>query len=111
MEGFFGQSSVTVNESTTNIPFHCNVDSNPGSSISIQNERKKLQLGSDIKTLAYLLPSASCLDTGFYTCLGHNTYNTENSSKQLQLFVNCKIEISISEEMSTVLNRVNFNLV
>ncbi|XP_060575521.1 synaptogenesis protein syg-2-like [Ruditapes philippinarum] len=87
--GFAGKTSVTVNETTSRVPFHCDVDSNPGSFMTIKKEEQQLHSGSDRKWLEYVRHSASCLDAGIYSCLANNTHNTELSSKQLTLFVNC----------------------
>jgi hypothetical protein len=88
--GFPGKTSVTVNESASRVSFHCDVDSNSGSFMTIKRELQQLHSGSGRKSLDYVLPSASCVGAGIYTCFGNNDYNTEISLKQLTFFVNCK---------------------
>ncbi|XP_053373248.1 synaptogenesis protein syg-2-like isoform X2 [Mercenaria mercenaria] len=86
--GHKGETSIVMNENDT-VPFVCNVDSNPGSNISVDYKENVLKSQTDTKSLAYSIESASCTDRGEYSCVGFNKHNENHSSKLLNLLVNC----------------------
>lgn len=89
MSGFEGQHTVTVDE-TTNVPFVCNVTSNPASSISLLYSTNAIHTQAQTKTLTHNRRAVTCLDAGIYTCEGSNTYNHGYSSTEdLKLYVKC----------------------
>ncbi|XP_053372490.1 uncharacterized protein LOC123561230 isoform X6 [Mercenaria mercenaria] len=90
---YAGETSITVNEGTT-VSLNCDVDSNPGSMITIQfqTEGHELLRVVNTKYLEYILSASTCIDAGIYLCLASNQYNNKQSVKQLRLYVKCKPE-------------------
>ncbi|XP_053372486.1 nephrin-like isoform X2 [Mercenaria mercenaria] len=87
---YAGETSITVNEGTT-VSLNCDVDSNPGSMITIQfqTEGHELLRVVNTKYLEYILSASTCIDAGIYLCLASNQYNNKQSVKQLRLYVKC----------------------
>ncbi|XP_053372923.1 protein turtle-like [Mercenaria mercenaria] len=88
VNGHEGERSVVMNENDTVI-LKCNVDSNPGSDVSVYYKDNVLMSQTDSKSLAYSIVSVTCIDRGEYSCVGFNQYNVNLSSKSLHLFVTC----------------------
>ncbi|XP_053391086.1 synaptogenesis protein syg-2-like isoform X2 [Mercenaria mercenaria] len=90
VSNYAGETSVTVNEGAA-VSLHCDVDSNPGSVITLQfqTDGNELLRVVDTKSLECILIAATCIDAGIYVCLASNQHNYKQSVKQLHLYVKC----------------------
>ena len=82
---------VTVDE-LTNMTLRCDVDSNPGSTITLLNNSQTLLQVTNSKQAEYTWDEAGCLDTGNYTCEADNGIKSA-VSKSVQLVVRCEFNI------------------
>ncbi|XP_052804430.1 hemicentin-1-like isoform X2 [Mya arenaria] len=85
---FEGTDVMEINENFR-VPFHCGVDSNPGSQIGILKDGLHQKQVSNAQGLSHVIERSKCEDDGIYTCTGQNIHNSAPVMRTLTVFVRC----------------------
>ena len=94
-------SPVSTVDELTAMTLRCDVDSNPGSTITLLNNSMILRQMTKSKQAEYTWNEAGCLDTGQYICKADNGIK-QAVSKSAKLVVRCMLFIYICRHSNTI---------